>query len=353
MNLDARNPRRLPAHRRRELEIARGDLEAAIFGASRYCAVQSALAIPNEAGASFRADNNTALQANATFQAGASAPGTTYADEYWWDTTNQVLKKRNQANSAWIVIATRDEAFVLARSANTILGLSDVGKTIIATGTFTQTITAAATLGDGWYCFYRNDGTGVITIDPNASETIDGATLLVLFPGEGCRISCNGSALTTQGLSTCKKINVNTTAVASVGAGPDTLMSYTLPANSLSINGKGVRVTAWGTTANNANAKTITINFGSVSFGTTMTPSIVGAWRFVMTAIRVGSNAQDWGFVLTEVVNATGLAANKEKQVAQSNGTQTDTADIIIKITSTGTAASDIVQEGMLVEFFA
>lgn len=162
---------------------------------------QSTLAIPNEAGSSFRADNNTAHQANATFQSGASAPATTYADQYWYDTTAQVLKKRNQANSAWIVIATRDEAFVISRSSNTILGLSDIGKTFVATSTFTQTVTAAATLGDGWFCFYRNDGTGVITIDPNSTETIDGGLVLTLQPGEGCRIVCNGSAFKTQGLA--------------------------------------------------------------------------------------------------------------------------------------------------------
>src|SRR6267143_2040420 len=110
MNLDNCNPRRLPAFRRRAFLFAGADLALRIFQERRYCFIQSTLAIPNEAGASFRADTNTAHQANATFQAGASEPGTTYADQYWWDTTNQVLKKRNQANSAWIVIATRDEA---------------------------------------------------------------------------------------------------------------------------------------------------------------------------------------------------------------------------------------------------
>src|SRR5258708_17193026 len=201
MSLDTRNPCRLPAHRRRELELSRADLENALFGARRYCLVQSTLAIPNEAGASFRADTNTAHQANATFQAGASAPGTTYADQYWWDATNQVLKKRNQANSAWLLASTfgtRDETFVISRSSNSILGLSDIGKTFYVTGTFSQTFTAAATLGDGWFCFYRNDGTGVITLDPNASETIDGATTIALQPGEACRIACNGSLFKTQ-----------------------------------------------------------------------------------------------------------------------------------------------------------
>lgn len=201
MSFDTRNPRRLPAHRRRELEISRADLELRVFAERRYAFIQSALAIPNEAGASFRSDNNTALQAVANFSAGASAPGTTYAYQPWADTTTNTLKRRNAANSSWIVAWSLDESFVLSRSTNTILGLSDYAKTIIATSNFTQTLTAAATLGDGWFCWYRNDGTGVITIDPNASETIDGATTLALQPGQACRIACNGSAFKTQGLT--------------------------------------------------------------------------------------------------------------------------------------------------------
>jgi hypothetical protein len=82
---------------------------------------------------------------------------------------------------------------VTARSSNTILAAADNGKTFAATSTFTQTLTAAATLADGWYCDYRNNGTGIITFDPNASETINGATTLAIYPGEACRIICDGS----------------------------------------------------------------------------------------------------------------------------------------------------------------
>lgn len=155
--------------------------------------------IANQAGAAFRSDLNAELQALVSFSSGATAPATTYAYQYWIDTTTNTLKRRNAANSAWIVIDTRDEAFVVSRSSNTILGLSDYGKTFLATSTFTQTLTAAATLGDGWFCFYRNDGAGVITIDPNSSETIDGLTTITLQPAESIRIGCNGSAFKTQG----------------------------------------------------------------------------------------------------------------------------------------------------------
>ena len=85
-------------------------------------------------------------------------------------------------------------SIVLARSANTILGSADLGRSVVATSSFTQTLDAAATLGDGWFVSYKNDGVGTITLDPNASELINGAATLALPPGHGGRIRCNGSA---------------------------------------------------------------------------------------------------------------------------------------------------------------
>jgi hypothetical protein len=51
------------------------------------------------------------------------------------------------------------------------VALTDYGQVIdMTSGTWTLALTAAATLGDGfWFCT-RNSGTGDITIDPNASE---------------------------------------------------------------------------------------------------------------------------------------------------------------------------------------
>jgi hypothetical protein len=145
--------------------------------------------------------------------------------------------------------------------------------------------------------------------------------------------------------------HVNTTAVGNVGTGEDDLMTYSLPANSLSANGKGIRVTAWGTTANNANVKTYRFYFGTSSIGFVLTSSIAGAWRSEFTAFRVGSNLQDAAFKISEVVNSAALAAPKEAQVAIDADAETDTAAITIKVTGEATANNDIVQQGMLVEF--
>jgi len=82
-----------------------------------------------------------------------------------------------------------------ARTSNTILAAGDTTKLIdITSGTFSQTFTAAATLGSGWYCYIRNSGTGEITLEPNGAEQIDGLTNYIMYPGETRLVQCTGTA---------------------------------------------------------------------------------------------------------------------------------------------------------------
>jgi hypothetical protein len=97
-----------------------------------------------------------------------------------------------------------------SRSSNTILGVNDNSYVINLSSTFTQTFTAAATLGDGWFCYLKNGGSGDITLDPNASETIDGLTSFVMYPGEVRLVQCTGTAFTSIVLDTFKKTITST-----------------------------------------------------------------------------------------------------------------------------------------------
>lgn len=77
---------------------------------------------------------------------------------------------------------------------------ADRGKVIDCSGTWTLSVTAAATLGDGFSFAVWNRGAGNITIDPTLSETIDGSTTKVIGPGKFAIVFCNGSAFGTIGL---------------------------------------------------------------------------------------------------------------------------------------------------------
>jgi hypothetical protein len=74
---------------------------------------------------------------------------------------------------------------------------TDLGKIINCTsGTFTVSLTAAATLGSGFTCTIWNTSNShadAITINPNLSETIDGLATSVLRRGEGLAIVCDGT----------------------------------------------------------------------------------------------------------------------------------------------------------------
>lgn len=58
--------------------------------------------IINAPGAAFRADLNNQLLATVSNSSGATEPATTFAYQWWTDTTTGTLKQRNASNSAWI-----------------------------------------------------------------------------------------------------------------------------------------------------------------------------------------------------------------------------------------------------------
>ena len=85
-------------------------------------------------------------------------------------------------------------------SGNYTAGVSDRAKAYVWTGgAGTLALTAAPSLGNDWFLQVRNGGTGDLTIDPNSSELINGATTLVLSPGDSCIIITDGVEFWTIG----------------------------------------------------------------------------------------------------------------------------------------------------------
>jgi hypothetical protein len=95
--------------------------------------------VSNGTGAAVRSDLNDALAAIVSNNSSSTAPATTYAYQWWADTTTGLLKQRNAANSAFVTIGTL---------ASTNLGLAS-----LAGATFTGDVilgtTTALELPDG------------------------------------------------------------------------------------------------------------------------------------------------------------------------------------------------------------
>lgn len=71
----------------------------------------------------------------------------------------------------------------------------DRGKVLVFTGAggLTISLAPAATLGDGFSFGVINNTSGVLTVDPNLSETINGATSYVIQPTETVIPFCDGA----------------------------------------------------------------------------------------------------------------------------------------------------------------
>jgi hypothetical protein len=65
--------------------------------------------IANQGFPATRADLNNALQALVSNSSGATEPSTTFANQWWYDTTNNKMYIRNEANNAWIEVFTLDQ----------------------------------------------------------------------------------------------------------------------------------------------------------------------------------------------------------------------------------------------------
>ena len=164
-------------------------------------------------------DAQTQLDAKATLDGSPTFTGTVTATAFSGDGSgltgveslpsqtgnNGLFLTTNGSTASWG--AAGSEIVTVTRTSNAILTADNNSNLIdITSGTFTQTFTSAATLGNGWFCYIRNNGTGDITLDPSGSETIDGLTSFKMYPQEVRLIKSDGTNLTSTVLTSFYKV---------------------------------------------------------------------------------------------------------------------------------------------------
>jgi len=119
--------------------------------------------------------------------------------------------------------------------------VADWGKTILfnSATAITVTLSAVATLGDGFWCKFKNIAAGVVTLDPNSSETIDGLTTLDVAQYGFGELHCTGSVLHTldrQG-ATLGTVQATTSGTSKTFSIPVWTRLILIPMAALSTNG--------------------------------------------------------------------------------------------------------------------
>jgi hypothetical protein len=149
--------------------------------------------IEDQNGFDFLVDLNNALSAIATNNAGPSEPNPTFANMLWFDTNNDLMKMRNEANSEWVIVAKKDASGWTPYRQGTALGtasvqpdtryahrsnnLSDLGSAATARANLGVDATGTAPLFAcrAWVKF-NGTGTVIIRASGNVSSITDNGT---------------------------------------------------------------------------------------------------------------------------------------------------------------------------------
>ncbi len=132
--------------------------------------------IANQGFPATRADLNNALQALATNSSGTSAPSTTFANQWWYDTTNNKLYIRNEANNAWIQVAVLDQTNNEWQITTGQISASDGDGLVFKTDDGTTRVTLSdggdVTFADGTDVITASAGTDNVRIGQGAGDSI-------------------------------------------------------------------------------------------------------------------------------------------------------------------------------------
>lgn len=146
--------------------------------------------VANQGFSGFRSDMNNAFLALVSNNSGATEPTTTFAYQFWADTTTGLLKVRNAANSAWVTIGTLASAY---------LGLISAGATAVLTAGYSATPYSAGTKSTGTYTPDEANG--------NFQYAVNGGAHTLAPPTNNCSLviqytnNASAGTITTSGFT--------------------------------------------------------------------------------------------------------------------------------------------------------
>jgi hypothetical protein len=145
---------------------------------------QASYVVANGTGAAVRSDLNGQLAAIVSNNSGATQPSTTYAYQWWANTTDGLLYIRNGSNSdPWIVVGTLADTYLglLSRTGGTLTGA------LLADDSGTAALPAIAFDGDTNTGIF-SPGADQLGIATNGVERVEFGTTEVVFNDDGADV---------------------------------------------------------------------------------------------------------------------------------------------------------------------
>jgi hypothetical protein len=175
------------------------------------------------------------------------------------------------------------------KSANyTVSATNDSGKLIVCTNAITITLPPAADCGDGFNLAIVNNSSGSITVDGNASETVNGSLTQTISNRYGAHILvCNGTAWYDLKLS---DISGTQTSIASAS----TTDLGTITTNNVSITGT-TTITSFGSSASTSNPIFLLTFAGALTLTHNATSLILPGGANITTAAGDTASAEYLG----------------------------------------------------------
>ena len=188
--------------------------------------------IANQSGAAFRADLNNGLAAIVSQNSGATQPSTTYAYQWWADTTTGLLKIRNAANNAWITIGTlADTNFGLLPAAGgtmtgnlTLNAQSDLRLADSDSSNWVALQAPATVTSNVTWTLPATDGTADQTLATNGTGTLEWGTRARLVSGTSVSATSGTAIDFTSIPSWAKRVTVVLDRVSCNNAGSNILI---------------------------------------------------------------------------------------------------------------------------------